>query len=396
MRKTPLYEAEHVPKELSSQGNAGLWWDKFFHFYENDFSKVTPAVTQKDYEKPDGKMRWICTVEGERGHKQHIERFAQRQFELGAAQNAQQRFFKTDWHFATGLGYSHPVKNGFCWHHTLGVPYLPASGIKGLLRAWVEKWEEFDDEELRKKVLLSWFGSEPGEAKHEEQRAGGLIFFDAIPVHCPDLSADVTTPHMGKWYAEGSKISRADGSGNDAARIPGDWHSPVPIPFLVVSQASFLFQIAARSQSTFEEDYDLAKSMELLQLALEHLGAGAKTAACYGRMSEDTETLQRWEKRHEQEIRKLARQKKSEAKKKERAAIQETEEIVVMIEQINFTNKSVKVRTATNEEVTCTGAPVSFEAAQRLESPDEDDRKLNARITRDNGVITKVQFIEWI
>lgn len=387
MPKTPLYESDCVPDKLPAQGNAGLWWNKFFSFYENDFEKTSSEESKKE---------WIATLASERNQQHHIERFARRQFELGTAQNAQQKFFKTNWNFATGLGYSHPVENGFCWHHTLGVPYLPASSIKGLLRAWMEKWEEFADEDVRNNVLESWFGNEHGEAEREKQRAGSLIFFDAVPVQSPELSADVMTPHMGKWYAEGSRIKNADGSGSDAARIPGDWHAPVPVPFLVVSRASFLFQIAARPKSTFEGDYDLAKAMDLLQLALEHLGAGAKTAAGYGRMTEDTEILQKWEKHREQEAKKIARQKKREAKKRERAATKETEEIVVMIEQINFSNRSVKVRTMANEEAICMSVPISFGDDRRLESPDEDDRKLSARITRNNGVITRVQFIEWM
>jgi len=244
----PLFDSRNVPEKLSELGNAGLWWEKFFHFYEYNFTEITPADARNKI--PDGKVRWIGTVEGQRGQKQMIERFARRQYDLGAAQNAQQNFFRTNWHFATGLGYSHPVENGFCWHHTLGVPYLPASSIKGMLRAWIEQWEEFADEESREKVLLSWFGNEPNETDHEKHQAGSLIFFDAIPVEPMELSADVMTPHMGKWYAEGDKIRNTDGSGGDASRIPGDWHSPVPVPFLVVKEASFLFQIAVRPKST--------------------------------------------------------------------------------------------------------------------------------------------------
>jgi len=37
---------------------------------------------------------------------------------------------RTAWRFVSGLGRSRPVENGFVWHHTLGVPYLPGSSIR--------------------------------------------------------------------------------------------------------------------------------------------------------------------------------------------------------------------------------------------------------------------------
>jgi CRISPR-associated protein Cmr6 len=34
------------------------------------------------------------------------------------------------------------VENGFLWHPTLGVPYLPGAAVKGLVRAYVEHWDD--------------------------------------------------------------------------------------------------------------------------------------------------------------------------------------------------------------------------------------------------------------
>src|SRR5690625_7299883 len=36
--------------------------------------------------------------------------------------------------FATGLGNEHPTENGFAFLNPYGLPYLPASGVKGVLR----------------------------------------------------------------------------------------------------------------------------------------------------------------------------------------------------------------------------------------------------------------------
>src|ERR1035441_6966625 len=72
--------------------------------------------------------------------------------------------------FSTGR--SHPVENGFVWHPTLGVPYLPGSSIKGLI-----------GQPDRENVLGS------------KTRVGRVICLDAVPT-CPvRLEADVMTPH---------------------------------------------------------------------------------------------------------------------------------------------------------------------------------------------------------
>ena len=36
--------------------------------------------------------------------------------------------------FTTGLGNEHPLENGFAFLSPYGVPYLPGSGVKGVLR----------------------------------------------------------------------------------------------------------------------------------------------------------------------------------------------------------------------------------------------------------------------
>ena len=83
----------------------------------------------------------------------------------------------------TGLGRSHPVENGFAWHPTLGMPYLPGSSVKGMVRAWAE--QETDprpaSEELDR--LLG-----------KQNSAGSVCFLDALPIKPVKLEADVMTP----------------------------------------------------------------------------------------------------------------------------------------------------------------------------------------------------------
>jgi CRISPR-associated protein Cmr6 len=181
--------------------------------------------------------------------------------------------------FVTGLGINHPVENGFLWHHTLGVPYIPGSSIKGLLRSWVEEWEDRED---KKDMLFKWFGSvEKGAVTATKSQAGGFVFLDALPVKCPDLAADILTPHMGGWYNEGSSKP------NTAETLPADWHDPVPSPFLVVKDAVFSFGVIPTNK---EAAKDMAELRQMLLEALEWLGIGAKTAVGYGALVETAES----------------------------------------------------------------------------------------------------------
>ncbi|MBI5142698.1 MAG: type III-B CRISPR module RAMP protein Cmr6 [Nitrospirae bacterium] len=264
--KTPLYCAHDAPLSKPQDAHSGLWFDRFFNRFTDSW----------ETEKEGAKLKWIVkTVEGSCCDMAAVKSFSLRQYEIAASLGGESRAFTTSWRFASGLGLPHPVENGFAWHPTLGTPYLTGAAVKGLVRAWVEVWEpSFDDRIERDNRLKSWFG--------EIDQSGGLIFFDAIPVAPPALSPDVMTPHMGKWYELGGEIGV--NPENEPKSLPADWHDPNPIPFLTVKNGTFLFSIAPRNQK-FTDDVPLA--MDSLKQALEWLGAGAKTAAGYGRMEPD-------------------------------------------------------------------------------------------------------------
>lgn len=195
----------------------------------------------------------------------------------------QSKIYQLDGHFVTGMGNSHPVENGFLWHHTLGTPYLSGSMVKGLVRALIELYYDEADKQKKKEILYQWFGSDDKDPKKatRDSQAGELIFFDALPTKKPELSVDIMTPHMGDWYAEGGKISDVK---KDSDKIPADWHDPKPIPFLAVKNAGFLFSIAKRRP---DSDINIGEVFEFLDKALTYLGAGAKTQTGYGYMSSD-------------------------------------------------------------------------------------------------------------
>jgi len=174
---------------------------------------------------------------------------------------------KTDWRFVSGLGNSHPLEAGFIWHRTLGVPYLPGSSVKGLMRAWAEDWGAAAEAEVKRLF---------GDTK--DQGAGALIVFDALPADVPDLELDIINSHYGDYYAE-----KKDSRGNLIP--PADYLSPVPVFFIAVAaKTPFEFALAPHCPHDPEAKDDLKTGLELLCEALEKLGSGGKTAVGYGRM----------------------------------------------------------------------------------------------------------------
>lgn len=268
----PLYQEARKANPTLGDGHRGLWYDRFFNQYNNQW-QIYREAEEKGIK--EGKREWIRTVEGSTGEAGALRKASNRLATLCQTLNGEFEVFAAPWHFATGLGNPHPVENGFLWHPTLGAPYIPGAAVKGLVRAWMEGgWDEARDNEK----LHHWFGSDDKDLKDCERdtQAGAFIFFDALPVEPVKLKADVMTPHMGKWYEKGGEEPM------NPEVTPADWHNPVPIPFLVADKPKFMFAVAPRNGKTNGEE--LSKVMEALASALEWLGAGAKTAVGYGRM----------------------------------------------------------------------------------------------------------------
>ena len=206
--------------------------------------------------------------------------------------------------FTTGLGNAHPLENGFSFLNPYGLPYLPGSGVKGVVRqaarelasgAWpnAHGWHdtpryEFpsaDDEEPAPKLTCAevLFGRETEEGKTDHFR-GVLTFWDVIPIISVDsLLVEIMTPHQSHYYQQKPEAG---------STTPHDSGQPNPICFLTVPP---------RSEFVFHVDCDLVRLKRLapdllenerwktpLEAAFEHafrwLGFGAKTAVGYGAM----------------------------------------------------------------------------------------------------------------
>ncbi len=163
----------------------------------------------------------------------------------------------TTWRLITGIGASSSLEVGMILHHVYGIPYIPASSMKGLLRYYLSKVEP--NQEL---VALLGTGGD------EEAEKGKIVFLDAFPQPGFDISVDIMNNHYQDYYM--------------GDKPPADWMDPNPIKFLTVKNATFLFRLFANQKDVEQKTLELVAKK--LSQALIDLGIGAKTAVGYGRM----------------------------------------------------------------------------------------------------------------
>ncbi|MFZ5498623.1 MAG: type III-B CRISPR module RAMP protein Cmr6 [Pseudomonadota bacterium] len=203
--------------------------------------------------------------------------------------------------FATGLGNEHPLENGFSFLTPYGLPYLPGSSVKGVLRRAAEELasgEWGDAEGWNETTIRALFG--PGEedpTRDDDPRQGSLVFWDVFPQPAKHaLAVEIMTPHLGRYY--------------QGETTPNTSLTPNPIPFLAVpSESTFTFHIACRPERL--ADQALRQNWRLLitaafRHAAEWLGFGAKTAVGYGRMRIDEKAQQALSEARDQRIARAA------------------------------------------------------------------------------------------
>lgn len=204
--------------------------------------------------------------------------------------------------FTTGLGMAHPLENGFAFMSPYGLPYLPGSSVKGVLRqaardllaARVEtdaSMPGFSETDI---VALFGGGSEKQSGMDGESEAaqrGALQCWDVYPVlaDTANLRWDIMTPHQGAYYG--------DSSGKTP---PHDNDPPVPINFLTLPPGTrFRFHLSCDTGILERRAPGLAQGgkwrevcTRLLEHAFDWLGFGAKTSLGYGAMAMDKRALE--------------------------------------------------------------------------------------------------------
>ncbi|HEY8386100.1 MAG TPA: type III-B CRISPR module RAMP protein Cmr6, partial [Porticoccaceae bacterium] len=181
--------------------------------------------------------------------------------------------------FTTGLGNEHPLENGFAFLNPYGLPYLPGSGVKGVLRQAARELASGDWGESHgwnEAAIVALFGTETGA---EQLTRGALVFWDVIPQVSGDaLSVEIMTPHQKHYYQDNQS--------------PHDCGQPTPISFLTVPpESGFTFHVQCNLTLLKRFAPDLAESdrwKDMLRVGFEHafawLGFGAKTSVGYGAM----------------------------------------------------------------------------------------------------------------
>jgi CRISPR-associated protein Cmr6 len=160
-----------------------------------------------------------------------------------------------------GLGAEAVLETSIALHRTYGVPHIPGSALKGLAAHYAD--QHLEDPAWRKggKAHSIAFGS--------TSNAGYVAFFDALPLPRQHrLHPDVMTVHHPGYYS-GKKRG-------DDFEPPADWDSPNPVPFL---SATGRFLVALSGQDAWVD-----RVFDILRLALDYGGVGAKTSSGYGRL----------------------------------------------------------------------------------------------------------------
>lgn len=262
--------------------------------------------------------------------------------------------FRVNWRLAIGLGNASVFENSLTLHHVYGIPYIPATSVKGIIRSWlIQEYFSYDQDgnkrpESGEGIALrdsedfglifgtpSEFeiqtGNPPMKSRIKDSEGkptahiGNMVFFDAFPVKNPKIFVDIMNPHYPEYYKEGSD------------KPPADWQNPVPIFFLTIKDTDFQFLFGIRRGCTDDECKRLSHVSfehpgnprmnkqgaaekvlkELLEEALGFVGAGAKTATGYGRMKNVSRgQLERIKERKTEEEAKAAEQKAVEEEKR--------------------------------------------------------------------------------
>lgn len=167
---------------------------------------------------------------------------------------------RTAWRLVSGLGNGHPLETGFVWHRILGVPFLPGSSVKGMLRAWVDQDKGWGGMKFERVCEL--FGD------LDSVGMGRLIVMDALPTGKTALEMDIMNPHYQPYYQDPMQ------------KPPADYYAPIPVCFLTIApEQEFEFALLPGRDCTRE---DLDDGLKLLGEALEVIGLGGKTASGYG------------------------------------------------------------------------------------------------------------------
>ncbi len=274
-------------RELSNQSkmHAGLVLDKF-----SEFPKEGSGVQGKMMEFQRKALNRVCQL---RGDGSLLERLYMRRKQMLTALGAHIIPMRNQGAFTLHLSHPGTWENaGIALHPIYGFVYLPGSGLKGLARAWAETvWAPAQsDKKAAWHLIEEAFGYTPNSEKHkiknndsrwrpkeiplrEGSAVGHLVFHDAWPSNWPRLEVDIVNSHHSAYYQ------------GERGGVPDDTEDPNPVYFLAVGAGvEFEFAVTDRRRQSSSL---VEQGIRWLRDALMVEGAGAKTAAGYGRFVTD-------------------------------------------------------------------------------------------------------------
>ncbi len=271
----PFYARLQAQSLNMANGNFGLWYNKFIPV--SDFES---CVASDDRGEGNKAVSFYHRKYSQIGKKAVIGMLEQKHKDQESFCDAFSARYETivirarlKTPLITGIGESHPHEVSMVFEHNMGIPYIPASGIKGIVRFahTIGLLDDIPPEEIKKdKRGKAYFDDEADWTNiprlfGTQKNRGKVIFLDAYPEKKPSLHVDIMNPHYGKYY--------------NGEAPPADYLDPNPIKFLTVAKDTvFIFRVLTdKNQPELSE---LAKKAFIQALTEE--GVGAKTAVGYG------------------------------------------------------------------------------------------------------------------
>lgn len=279
--KLPLDTRKLIEKRIDSIDNYALKLNKVSPFDSND-KKFKFFEVDKGYVLVNIKPNFSCInfVTLSKRRNDSLKN-------LGLI--IKQGIYTIDWKLSIGLGNESVYETAIKLHHIYGIPYIPGSALKGIVRSYIilEKFSKNKNGDIDLKNAESCaledqgfcdiFGC-PKESFYGESRQGRVVFFDALPLSSPRIEPEIMNSHFDEYYSDRSNTVP-----------PADYHNPKPIFFLVVKDTKFEFTVGVKNidnksiqKGIFREEMPLSVAYTWMQKALKEYGIGAKTSVGYG------------------------------------------------------------------------------------------------------------------
>ncbi|WP_428243447.1 type III-B CRISPR module RAMP protein Cmr6 [Gynuella sp.] len=202
----------------------------------------------------------ICNISASQEYKQAFKRWC-------LVTHDQNRFgrcaMQLENRLLIGVSAPGPLETGCTLSRNYGMPYIPGSSVKGVVRAWISK-HATEHASLVEQLLGTY------DVDGNKQAISGLVtFHDAwwVPKDSDKpFIQDIVTTHHPEYY-------------NGGRLPPTDKDSPIPNALIAVT-GSFLFVLEGKPEH-------VKICQTILQRALNEEGIGAKTSSGYGYMHKD-------------------------------------------------------------------------------------------------------------